>query len=146
MCYFAQSYVLFLIFLSNFAFRMMRDFKTTLLAALLLAMVGINMASAFMPHHHHEGFICLEQSDMEPTHQSADDNQHFEKADLTLPKVGADFSAPTFDLLFLSAVILNLAGSPQSDVPLDFSEECPDRSVPDYFSSTQKLRGSPVFS
>lgn len=123
---------------------MKRERTSKAIILLLISILTIGMGYRFVPHHHHEGRICIETNDSEKEHSSHEENFHSEISVYDIPKTDFKFSILFFDII----------GAPLSEafssLPLvhQLSECYTPRAFIDvcegYFKKLNRLRGSPV--
>lgn len=119
----------------------------TILITILITILSVNMAYCYVPHHHHEGKICIENAGETDNHDTGEeDNFHSEILDFDIPRsdnshlyllpvwIGSDL-----ELLFRATSRSKSFCIEHDPIPFPLPETV-------YLTRTHKLRGSPLFS
>ncbi|MCH5217232.1 MAG: hypothetical protein J1F07_01550 [Muribaculaceae bacterium] len=113
-------------------------------AIMLLGLLLMGLLAFYVPHHHHDGIICMERADRLPTHDSS-----HEECQLDIPQLKAENALQGKHLLI---EIQGVETVTQSYAPnageYEGAVKNPafNASGPRYRAKAQKLRGSPLFS
>lgn len=115
--------------------------------SVVLSLIGIvlmSLPALYVPHHHHDGIICIEAEDTTPPHADSGECQLDNlMADLRITS-GVSRSLPLPDLYFQT--ILYPSIHPET-VEITVAPLADNLSVPEsYPVKSHKLRGSPFFS
>lgn len=114
--------------------------------AMLIGLLAVGILSHFLPHHHHEGKICVETSEDIPHEERSSDNCLLETTNLEYKQI-SEASCNTVPLP-LSFILSSLSFSLYEDVawlPSD-ADPRPESPCSPYSVRPHKLRGSPLFS
>lgn len=113
---------------------------------MLLGILALSIIGIYVPHHHHDdGRFCVEQDGGEATHNSEHDECLVDNFDLNFKGTTSSITTDLYPSPFLLA--LAQASFPETAISLPVFNSFPAGKVEcDYKTSSQKLRGSPIFS
>lgn len=113
---------------------------------LLVALVMLTIGCSYIPHHHHDGRVCVETTADDDPHGPTDREGHAEQWDISLPRLSAETSV--IKAVF-TAEAPSMAEVPRPRVAPVVAPVSLLR-LPGYTcgfkARTQRLRGSPIFS
>lgn len=113
---------------------------------MLKILMVFSIVSLYVPHHHHDGKVCMTQSDGNASHATHEDEGHSEQIDLQIEKK----NNPQIEKAITNLV--GLTGYRIRIVPGKGKNEKEVEPVAEtgcfltHIVRTQKLRGSPIFS
>ena len=111
----------------------------------LICLLTLGILSQYIPHHHHEGKICVEQND-EFTHSSDSHNDcHLERPNIEYKGISKTNQSQIPNSTFLTLLFL-VAFSDDSDATPKYTDRCQITACKTYSVKSHKLRGSPLFS
>ena len=112
---------------------------------MLIGLLTICILIQYMPHHHHDGRICIEKTESLKHHQDSHDDCQLERSSMEFKGISKINLSPDADFIFLKLLF-----------SFDFSEHFQLRSLrfvsgtplsyTPYSVKSHKLRGSPLFS
>lgn len=144
-CKFASECIL-LTFDSIFCGMYLNRLKYSWCVAMLIAVLSFNIGCLYVPHHHHEGRICVENSKDSTSHDNHSDEGHIEQIDIEMQRSAEDGNHFASLVTILPLIYNGLFGC-GADTPVRIgSDEILNLSLLYFNSTSHKLRGSPLFS
>ena len=113
-------------------------------AFMLLGLLALSVLVAYLPHHHHEGIVCMEQNDGFESHSTSDHECHLDNIEIENTAVSKERCTVLENSYLFTFLTLDLFASRKVIAVYAACEKSLDNQS--YYSSSHKLRGSPFFS
>lgn len=124
---------------------MKQELKRRLNIVMLMALLAVSMLALYVPHHHHEGRFCMEQTEESSPETTSGDDCQFQTTAMEYKGDSKSAGGQASELnenpeqLILAptaAIAVSDVGEPEST----------GWKIPEYSIKSHKLRGSPYFS
>lgn len=113
---------------------------------MLIALVFLSVMTSYIPHHHHNDRICLEQNENNSPESTSDETCQFQNREIEFKGITKiNFSFISDGLLYVFIFVFKQTGAAET-VYLPQSDQSRLKLYPHYSVKSHKLRGAPVFS
>lgn len=124
---------------------MKREHGLRLRVAWLISLMAFSLTALYIPHHHHDGKICVDESETSQTMPAHQDEGHAEQLDIQVQKILTYHS--NNNQTVISSILSDSGHVPsQSKILYVTIPTFSDNYSSFYKVRTHKLRGSPIFS